>query len=213
MSLTIECNQRADSEKPKALRREGKMLGVLYGHNGAESISLKMDTHETEALLRKAAVNKTVVTVKIPDISWNGKAILREVQMHPWKNQVYHVSFFSIADQDELEVTMPLNFTGVAHGVSQDGGVLDTVLTEMQLKCAPDNIPETLDINVESLGIGDALHIGDLVLPKGVTAVGSPEQVVVSVLQPRTIETVEEETETLDLGIDLGGEEEPPAAE
>lgn len=89
---------------------------------------------------------------------------------------------------------MPLNFTGVAKGVKDDGGVLDTVLTEMQLKCPPDGIPETLDINVSDLGVGDSLHVGDLVLPKGVVAVGNPEQLVVSVLAGRTAEASDEET-------------------
>ncbi|MEM9908628.1 MAG: 50S ribosomal protein L25, partial [Cyanobacteria bacterium P01_D01_bin.44] len=149
---------------------------------------------DAEALLRKAVVNKTVVDVKVPDMPWNGKALLREVQTHPWKNKVYHISFFSIASQSEVEVSMPLNFTGVAKGVKDDGGVLDTVLTEMQLKCPPDGIPETLDINVSDLGVGDSLHVGDLVLPKGVVAVGNPEQLVVSVLAGRTAEASDEET-------------------
>jgi large subunit ribosomal protein L25 len=196
MSLTIECNQRAETEKPKALRRSGQLPAVLYGHDGTASVSLKVETRAAEALLRKAVVNKTVVTVNVPEISWNGKVILREVQTHPWKNQIYHLSFFSIAAQDEIEVTMPLNFTGTSKGVKLKGGVLDAVLTELQLKCAPDNIPQTLEVSVEDLDIGDALHIGELVLPTGVTAVGNPDQVVVSVLQPRTAEAAGETAES-----------------
>ncbi|MEO0455727.1 MAG: 50S ribosomal protein L25/general stress protein Ctc [Cyanobacteria bacterium P01_A01_bin.114] len=195
MELTIECKKRAAGDKPKAVRRSGNLPAVLYGHDGTSSVSLTVNTRDAEALLRKAVVNKTVVDVKVPDMPWKGKALLREVQTHPWKNKVYHISFFSIASQSEVEVSMPLNFTGIAKGVKDDGGVLDTVITEMQLKCPPDGIPETLDINVSDLGIGDSLHVGDLILPDGVFAVDSPELLVVSVLAGRTAEASETEEE------------------
>jgi large subunit ribosomal protein L25 len=95
MELTIECSKRADDEKVNALRRAGMMPAVLYGHNGTESVSLKINTREAEALLRKAKGHKAVVNVNVPDLPWNGKAVLQEVQNHPWKNQVYHISFFA----------------------------------------------------------------------------------------------------------------------
>ncbi|MEO1589722.1 MAG: 50S ribosomal protein L25/general stress protein Ctc [Cyanobacteria bacterium J06632_22] len=185
MELSIECQKRGEGEKPKALRRDGVLPAVLYGHDGTNSVDLKVNTHQAEALLRKAVVNKSVINVNVPDISWNGKVILREVQSHPWKNQIYHLSFFSIADQDELELTMPIHYSGEAKGVKNDGGMLDTVMTEMQIKCAPDKIPQTLDINVSDLGVGDSLHLGQIVLPEGVSAVGDADQMVVSVLAPR----------------------------
>ena len=189
MELSIECQKRGEGEKPKALRRDGVLPAVLYGHDGTNSVDLKVNTREAEALLRKAVVNKSVITVDVPEIDWNGKVILREVQTHPWKNEIYHLSFFSIADQDALELTMPIHYSGTAKGVKDDGGMLDTVMTEMQIKCAPDKIPQTLDVNVSSLGIGDSLHLGQIVMPEGVTALGDPDQMVVSVLAPRKAES------------------------
>ncbi|MEO0540426.1 MAG: 50S ribosomal protein L25/general stress protein Ctc [Cyanobacteria bacterium P01_A01_bin.105] len=185
MELSIECQKRVEGEKPKALRREGVLPAVLYGHDGTSSVDLKVNTRQAQALLRKAVVNKSVITVDVPEMPWNGKVILREVQTHPWKNEIYHLSFFSIADQAELEVTMPIHYSGEAKGVKNDGGMLDTVMNELQLKCAPDKIPQVLDINVSDLGVGDSLHLGQIVLPEGVTAVGDASQMVVSVLAPR----------------------------
>jgi large subunit ribosomal protein L25 len=185
MELTIECKTRTADQKPKALRRQGLMPAVLYGHNGADSVALTLDAHEAQLLVGRASENNTLITVKVPDMPWSGKALLREVQAHPWKKAVYHLSFFSVASQSELEVTVPLNFVGEAYGVDQEGGVLDTVMTEMSVKCAPSDIPEVLDIDVSELKLGDALHVGELKLPAGVVAVAEPEKVVVSVLQPR----------------------------
>ncbi|WP_346291020.1 50S ribosomal protein L25/general stress protein Ctc [Sphaerothrix gracilis] len=199
--LSIQCQQRDFSQKPKAIRREGRLPAVLYGHKGAESVALTVDAKEAETLLRYAAVNNTLVTVKVPDISWSGKALLREVQTHPWKNIVNHISFFSIAAQDEVEVVVPLSYTGEAAGVIQDGGTLDTLINDLAIKCPPDSIPETIEIDVSGLNVGDILRVGDLVLPKGVTAVADPEKSVVTVLAPTVSEEPAEEPDLVDLAL------------
>ncbi len=186
MDLTIDCTQRASDEKPKKLRREGTLPAVLYGHDGKNSVALKLSNYEAEALLRKATINKSVITVNVTDLPWQGKVILREVQKHPWKNKIHHLSFFSISSQSEIEVSMPINFVGEAIGVVNKGGTLDTVITEVQLKCPPDAIPQSLDVDISELDIGDALHIGEIKLPAGATIAADPELLVVSVLAPRT---------------------------
>ena len=194
MDLTIDCTQRASDEKPKKLRREGTLPAVLYGHDGNNSVALKLSNYEAEALLRKATVNKSVITVNVPDMPWSGKVILREVQKHPWKNKIHHLSFFSIASQDFIEVSMPINFVGEAIGVTNSGGTLDMVMTEVQLKCPPDAIPQSLDVDVSELDIGDALHVGEIKLPAGSTIAADDKLLVVSVLAPRTAVSEGEES-------------------
>lgn len=192
MDLKIDCTQRASDEKSKKLRREGTLPAVLYGHDGTESVALKLSNYDAEALLRQATVNKSVITVNVPDLPWSGKVILREVQKHPWKNKIHHLSFFSIASQKEIEVSMPINFVGDAIGVVNKGGTLDMVMTEVQLKCPPDAIPQSLDVDVSGMDIGDALHVGEITLPKGSSIAADDKLLVVSVLAPRTT-TLEEE--------------------
>lgn len=182
MELTLECKKRPEGSKSNALRRNGLMPAVLYGHNGTESISLVLDAKTAETLVRKASINNTLVQLNISDVPWKGKALIREVQSHPWRGSLYHLSFFSVADQDSLQVTVPLHFVGTPVGVKPEGGALDTVLTELEVACAPDNIPESIEIDVTNLHIGDALHVNELKLPKGVEAVGEPERVIVSIL-------------------------------
>jgi large subunit ribosomal protein L25 len=182
MELTLECKKRPEGSKSNALRRDGLMPAVLYGHNGTESISLVLDAKTAETLVRKASINNTLVQLNISDVPWKGKALIREVQSHPWRGSLYHLSFFSVAAQDSLQVTVPLHFVGTPVGVKPEGGALDTVLTELEVSCAPDNIPESIEIDVTNLHIGDALHVNELKLPKGVEAVGEPERVIVSIL-------------------------------
>ncbi|MEG4806538.1 50S ribosomal protein L25/general stress protein Ctc [Microcoleus sp. F8-D3] len=195
MELAVECQKRAEGSKPNALRRSGLIPAVLYGHKGSESISLTIKAKTVEHLLKKHAVNNTLIDLSIPDLSWSGKTLLREVQVHPWKGYPYHLSFFSVAAQDTLEVEVSLNFVGEAVGVKLESGTLDTVLTQLAVKCKPDSIPEAIEVDISNLKVGDAVQIHELVLPPGVVALGEPDRVVVTVLGIQA-DTEAEETET-----------------
>lgn len=95
MSFSIECKPRPEGSKARALRREGLIPANLYGHKGAESIHLVVDKVEADTLMRKAFVNKSTVEVTIPELSWTGTTVIREAQAHPWKGDLYHLSFFA----------------------------------------------------------------------------------------------------------------------
>lgn len=192
MDVTVECQKRQEGINPRALRRSGLIPAVLYGHKGTESVSLTVAAKTAETLLKKAKINNTLVDVKIPDISWSGKALLREVQTHPWKNAIYHLSFFSVASQDSLEVGVPLHFVGEAAGV-KDGGVLEALITELQVQCAPGLIPESIEIDVSNMQAGDSLRVGELVLPEGVTAMIEPGEMVVTIAAPLSVTQADED--------------------
>ncbi len=188
MDVTVECQKRPEGSKPNALRRSGLIPAVLYGHNGAESVSLTVPAKAAETLLKKATINNTLVDVKIPDLSWSGKALVREVQTHPWKQtELYHISFFSVAAQDTLDVVVPLEFVGEAAGVKEDGGVLEPVITELQVQTAPDNIPESIQVDVSQMHAGDAIRVEELNLPEGVTTMIEPEETVATIAAPLSV--------------------------
>ncbi|WGV26170.1 50S ribosomal protein L25/general stress protein Ctc [Halotia branconii] len=194
MAITVECQKRPEGSKPKALRRSGEIPANLYGHKGTESIALTINAKTVERLLKKASVNNTLIDLNVTDAPWRGKTLLRELQIHPAKGTPYHLSFFAVAGHGDTNVEVPLRFVGDAIGVKQEGGVLDTVINELQVSCSPENIPEAIEIDVSNLKVGDSLRIDELVLPEGVTVLAKPEQVVVNVLPPRVVET---ETETI----------------
>ncbi|NER83779.1 MAG: 50S ribosomal protein L25/general stress protein Ctc [Leptolyngbya sp. SIO1D8] len=199
MELSIQCSKREVGKNPRALRREGLLPAVLYGHDGAASVSLTVNQREAEKLVRSAAVNNTLIDVSVPDMPWNGKALLREVQTHPWKGSLYHLSFFSVASQDSVEVVVPIHYNGTPKGVKDEGGTLDVLVSELAIRCAPTAIPETLEIDVSDLGVGSNLHISDLQLPTGVEAVSDTDKTLVTLLQGRTAAS-EEEAETSESG-------------
>lgn len=210
MQVTIECQKRPEGSKPRALRREGFIPAALYGHNGTESISLTINAKDAKNLLKQASINNTLVDVKIPDVSWKGKALIREVQAHPWRRTLYHLSFFAVGAQDTLDVVVPLNLVGEAPGV-KEGGVLDQTLTELQVQCAPDNIPESVEVDVSGLEMGESMHVHQLVLPQGVTVMDDPERTFVTVVAPRAVTAEQEATE--EEGVELLTETETEAGE
>ncbi|MEY3869865.1 MAG: hypothetical protein RLZZ338_3756 [Cyanobacteriota bacterium] len=185
MELTVECQKRPEGSKPNALRRSGLIPAVLYGHNGAESLSLTINAKSAETLLKSHALNSILIQLNIPDLSWSGKTLLREVQRHPWKGNTYHLSFFAVGSHGFIDVEVPLHFVGEAVGVKMEGGILDTVLNQLKISCPPDSIPEFINVDVSGLHLGQALHINELNLPSGVTASGEANQVVVSILSPQ----------------------------
>ncbi|MEH2331067.1 50S ribosomal protein L25/general stress protein Ctc [Nostoc sp.] len=185
MAITVESQKRPEGSKPRALRRAGLIPANLYGHKGTESISLTIDAKTVERLLKRASVNNTLIELNIADAPWRGKTLLRELQIHPAKGTPYHLSFFAVAGHGDTTVEVRFRFVGTAVGVKQDGGVLDTVVTELQVSCAPENIPDVIEIDVSNMQIGDSLSISDIPFPEGVTPLAELERLVVSVLPPQ----------------------------
>lgn len=207
-TVKFECQTRPEGSKPKALRREGLIPTAVYGHKGSESMSLVAKAKDVEMLLKKASVNNTLVDVDVLDQSWRGKALIREVQTHPWRPDIYHVSFFAVAGQDSVEVVVPVSLNGEAQGVKEEGGVMEQIITELTIQCPPDKIPEVIDIDVTEMPVGTTLHIGDLNLPEGVTASDDPERTVLTIVEGKAEEPPEEEETTAEEEIEGGVVEE-----
>jgi len=93
MQLQINATTRPPANN-RALRRGGQIPATVYGHKGAESISIALDAKEATTLLREATINNTMIEVNVTDGDFKGKTLLREVQNHPYKNDIYHLSFF-----------------------------------------------------------------------------------------------------------------------
>ena len=189
MNISVECQSRPEGSKPRALRREGLIPAALYGHDGANSISLTIPAKDAQILLRDAAINNTLIDLNVPDISWKGKALIREVQAHPWKRTLNHLSFFTVSAKQQVEIVVPLVLTGKAAG-TKEGGIVDQIMTELKIICAADSIPESIEIDVTSFEIGSMLQVGDIVLPEGAEVLDDPERTAISVVLPaKPVET------------------------
>jgi large subunit ribosomal protein L25 len=185
MPLTIECQSRAQKSNPRAIRREGRVPATIYGHKGAESTAISINTKDAIALLRKAVINNTLIDVNVTDGDFNGITILREVQYHPYKDNIYHISFFSIAAQSKIEVSIPIVFVGVPVGVKVGGGTVEVLMNEIQVSCPPTSIPSSFEVDISDLDGGQGLHVSDLVLPEGVVVTSDGTPLIVTIAAGR----------------------------
>ncbi|MFW6358078.1 MAG: 50S ribosomal protein L25/general stress protein Ctc [Chroococcales cyanobacterium] len=182
----IQCQERPTDKNPRALRREGLIPATLYGHDKDQSVSVTLNAKDVKNLLKEASVNNTIVDVSIPHTSWTGKALIRELQTHPWKPEVYHLSFFAVKAGDTLDVVVPLHLVGEAAGI-KSGGVVDQIVTELAVQCTPANIPDSIDLDVSGLDIGENLHIRDIKVPEGVVIMDDGDRTAVAVVAPRAV--------------------------
>jgi large subunit ribosomal protein L25 len=184
MEITLECQSRPETSKPRALRREGWIPANLYGYKGAESMSLVLGQKDAINLLKKASVNNTLVDLTVADVNWNGKVLIREVQSHPWKRTLHHISFFCPSADKHVEVVVPLKITGKSIGIAQ-GGILEQSATQVKVRCLPDQIPEFLEMDITNVDIGKNFQVKDLVLSEGITVLDDPNKNLIGIAAPR----------------------------
>ncbi|BAQ65337.1 50S ribosomal protein L25/general stress protein Ctc [Geminocystis sp. NIES-3709] len=184
MEVTLECKTRPEGSKPRALRREGFIPANLYGHSGAEALSLVLTHKEAITLLKNASVNNTLVDLAIPELDWNGKVLIREVQTHPWKRNLHHISFFCPSGDNDVEVVVPLKIVGNSIGISQ-GGIMEQMVTQVKVRCLPTNIPEYLEMDISGVDIGKTFSVANLVLPEGIKVLDDPNKNIMGIVAPR----------------------------
>ena len=165
-TLSAEAREDAGRGASRRLRREGRVPAILYGGT-SKPVALTLDHNELIHNLHVEAFHSHVLTINIGKKS--EQAILKDVQHHPFKNEVLHVDLLRVKKGQKLHVTIPLHFVGTedAPGV-KEGGVFSRNVVEVEVVCLPKDIPEYLEIDVSTLEIGDSRHLSDIKLPEGV---------------------------------------------
>lgn len=168
MELTAESRQYTGKEINRKHRAEGKIPGVIYG-KGLDTRSIEFQRKPLEKFLDTARRGTVVVKMTVRDGA-GGKesfAVLKETQTHPLTGRVIHVDFYEVAIGKKFRVEVPLRVKGKAPGIEM-GGILEVVTRSLEVECIPAHVPEFLELDVASLGIGDSLHLSDVRFPEGV---------------------------------------------
>ena len=170
-TLEIEVNARQPGSKHQArrLRREGKIPAVLYGPK-VQPLALELNRKDFSN--RVAGLEGShLVRMKSASTALADKvALVKEMQYHPITGDVIHADFYEVDLTARIEVSVPLHFVGKGAGVVR-GGILQPIVREIQVECLPLDIPQFFNVDVSGLDIGDSVHIEDLSMPEGVTAI------------------------------------------
>ena len=209
LELTLDARE-AQGKANKRLRREGIVPGVVYG-KGEGSTNVQVDAKTFETLYRSAG-RTSVVKFRLPGASRATSGFIKGVQRHPLSGAAIHVDYYLVNLNVEMEVDVPLVFTGEAPAVEETGGTLLHNLSAIHVKALPNDIPHEVTVDVSVLKSLDvAIHVKDLSLNRDLVQVMTDgETLVATVVPPR----VEEEPEPVVAeGEELEGEEGAEGAE
>ena len=195
--INLETRDTSGKGVARKLRRAGRVPGVIYG-GGGDPVLVSMDARETFNLFQSIPVDNTILRLHVGDRE-SERALVREVQVHPYRAELLHVDFIRIRRGVPIEVQIPLHFTGLPEGVRTEGGTLEQVIHDIAVKCVPSRIPEAIEVDVTRLGIGDVVRAGEIDMPEGVENLMDPGRTICSVAAPRAI--VEEEEDEAVEGI------------
>ncbi|MEK0416034.1 MAG: hypothetical protein RI949_40 [Pseudomonadota bacterium] len=174
----------------RRLRNAGKVPGIVYG-SGTPAL-IELDHNALYFALKKEAFHSSILEMELGKATQ--KVLLRDFQMHPWKQQVLHVDFQRVDESTRLRKKVPLHFIGEENSpaVKTDKGLVSHVQTELEIECLASQLPEYVTIDLSGLVKGQTLHVSDLSLPEGIKAVrhGTLNPVIVSVTMAK--EEVEE---------------------
>jgi large subunit ribosomal protein L25 len=171
----------------RRLRHTGRVPGILYGA-GKPAQNIELDHNELAQHLKQESFHASILTLKM-----NGdkqQVLLRDLQMHPWQARVLHIDFQRVAKDRKIHMKVPLHFINedMAPGVKTGGGSINHVMTEIDITCLPDDLPNYIEVDLSNLQIGHSIHLSDLQLPKGVESVqlrSKDDAVVVTITIPR----------------------------
>ena len=198
--LNADPRERTGSNKARVIRKvDGMVPAIVYGDE-KETINLKIKLNE----LTKASENELfytqVLLIKTGDEE--EKVVLKELQKDPAKGKFLHADFQRVSRKTKLKVVIPVNFINEDEciGVREDGGVVAKAIREIEIMCLAGNIPESIDVDIESLNLGESIRLTEISLPEGSEIPGltdETDQMVVSVNAPKAVEEdpIEEELE------------------
>ncbi|NNL85142.1 MAG: 50S ribosomal protein L25/general stress protein Ctc [Myxococcales bacterium] len=174
----------------RRLRRAGKIPAVFYGR-GRDSRAIAIDPRALERVLHTSGSGMNTLI----DLTLSGDesvVLVKDLQRDPVRGAYLHADFYEVDLNQTVEVTVPIHFLGKAKGV-EFGGIVDHPLREIEITCLPRAIPDSIEIDISALEIGDALHVSDLVAPAGVTITSDLEQAIANVMTPIVEEAPAEE--------------------
>jgi large subunit ribosomal protein L25 len=166
----------------RRLRITGRTPGIVYGGTG-EPVLIELDHNALFHAIKKEAFHASILEMEMAGKTQ--KVLLRDLQMHPYKQQVQHIDFQRVEARTRLTLKVPLHYSGEENSpaVKTENCLVNHVLTELTISCFPADVPEFIDVDLSEMKKGTSLHVKDIKLPKGVkfVAKGQDNPVLVSV--------------------------------
>jgi large subunit ribosomal protein L25 len=194
LDLKAQVRKTTGKGPARTLRREGRIPAVLYGPK-TDAMMLSIDFKEFEQIVKKANVGSVLLNLQIQNGETSTRpAMIKELQTNPVSGAFVHVDFYEIDMKRKINVSVPVVTRGKSAGV-EEGGMLQIVRRELEVFCLPTAIPESIEVDISDLTIGDSIHVREIALPDEVELPEDIDFTVITVLAPKVEEEVVEEEE------------------
>lgn len=165
--LMAHTRKRSGSGPLNRLRKEGLIPAVIYGKQ-QPALNIRLDRKAVVSVLSHSVSEQILVTLEVEDIKETKLALIQDVQHNPLTGSILHMDFHAVQENEIIHAHVPIELVGDAAGVKA-GGLLEFLTHSINISCLPLDLPDKLTLDISNLGIGEALHVSDLPLPKGVT--------------------------------------------
>lgn len=184
--IPLSGTRRSDVGKGGArkARASGHIPAVLYGH-GEEPVPVTIHAREFELALRGHQGSNPIVNLAVAGGEYT--ALIRDVQYHPVSHAIVHLDFQHISLTETIEVKVAVHLTGLPVGVKDGGGILETILRDLDVRCLPTAIPPSISVDVSHLAIGDSVHVREVSVPD-VTILNDGDETIATVVPPTIME-------------------------
>ncbi|MBN2551941.1 MAG: 50S ribosomal protein L25 [Spirochaetales bacterium] len=201
-TLTAHLRKTFGSADSRRQRRNGRIPAVIYGHS--KPIGLTLDAHEFNTKFMTIS-ESTIINLQVDGDSHD--VLIRDYQEDTVSGSVTHLDFYEIERGKALRTNVGLHLSGTAIGV-REGGILESFVHELEVECLPKDLPESVEVDISALEIGNSIHIRDIQTPSGVQILNSPDQVVCAVAHKRVeVEEAAAELEAEEAGAEEAEEE------
>lgn len=196
----------------RRLRQTGQIPAVLYGPK-TESVLLSVNKNDLDLVLKKGRSGQIILNLVIQNNgeTYTRPAMIKELQVHPVSRNYLHIDFYEIDMDRKITVGVQVVITGTSVGVER-GGILQIIRRELEVKCLPFEVPESIEIDVTDLDMGDSVHVKDISLDGEVEFLGESNLTVVTILMPKIEEEPEAEEEAEEEDAEKEDGETPEAA-
>lgn len=160
-------------------RRDGLVPITVYG-GGSETVAAVAPARELAAILRSESGRNTIFTIDVEGVGVS-EVMFHDRQIDPVKGRLIHADLARLVKGQKIEVTVPLHLVGEPLGVKEKQGVLEQIIREVEIRCEPRDIPDSLDVDVSNLDVHAVLHVSDIQVAEGVEILTDAEQVIATV--------------------------------
>ncbi|GAB6906797.1 50S ribosomal protein L25 [Desulfosarcina cetonica] len=180
MNLKATLRETTGNGPSRVLRRDGKIPAILYGPK-TEPVKLTIDKLDLEPIFKGGSVTQKLLNLEVSGMDGARKTMIKEMQRHPTSKHLLHLDLYEVSMGHKIKVMVPVVATGKAKGVEL-GGMLQIIRRELEVLCLPDQIPDSISIDVTDLNMGESFHVQDLQLAEGIEVPADVNFTILTVL-------------------------------